>query len=389
MRNDSATCHLGEEELVQLLDRELPRRRYAQARNHVRTCWTCHARIAELRSVTEQIVRLEEKLSQVYPEPGEWPDLRPRMREARLELERAAAGSQGSTWGRLAVGCAIAASLALAYSFLSHPHMAPPPAAGPEVRPARVGPPAPLSAAKAPLPPHDADRGAIAIGLELRVLDALHQVRADLGEPVQVVRSNGAVGVRAVGLTAEREQEIRAALAGLVPLQFEQPPATPTPPARQFTITTRRPAFAATLEQAAGGPAALEELSNALLDDSAGLMAAAHAWQNLKLRFPAERALSSAESGVLTRMEGDYVDLVRRHFQNIQARLTPLLAALDVSAQPGGRTGSTDFYQSGRRLERALNAVFAGDGSPASLEPMLAELSAAAEQMRRALEPVR
>src|SRR5215472_11437810 len=143
MRNDSATCHLGEEELVQLLDRELPRRRYAQARNHARTCWTCNARIAELRSITEQIVRLEEKLAQIDLGPGDWPDLRPRMREARLKLERTAAASHGSLWGRLAVGCAIAASLAFAYSFLSHRNVASPPAPGPELRPSRVAPPAP------------------------------------------------------------------------------------------------------------------------------------------------------------------------------------------------------------------------------------------------------
>src|SRR5947209_350444 len=122
MRNDPATCHLGEEELVQFLDRELPRRRYAQARNHAGTCWTCNARIAELRSVTEQIVRLEEKLAQMEPDLGGWPDLRPRMREARLDLEQTLARSNRFVWGRLAIGCAIAASLAFSYALL---HRAP------------------------------------------------------------------------------------------------------------------------------------------------------------------------------------------------------------------------------------------------------------------------
>jgi hypothetical protein len=390
MRNDSLTRHVGEEELVQLLDHELPRRRYAQARNHVRTCWTCNARMAELRSITGQIVRLEEKLAYIESDGGEWPDLRPRMREARLELERTAARSPGSFRGRLAVGCAVAASLAFAYGLLSHRHAAPALTPGPESKPSRVAPPAPLSAGNAPPPPHTLPRNAITIGLELRVLDALHQVHADLGEPVHIVSSNGAVNLKAVGLSSEREQEIRAALAGLpVLVQFDQPSSASTPAARRLTFTSRRSAFAPILEQAAGGTAALEEVSNSLLDDSAELMAAAHAWKNLKLRFPAERPLNSAESAALARIEGDYVDGIRQHFESIQGRLVPLLAVLRAPVDPGARPGGADLYESGRRLERALNAVFAGDGSAVPLDAMLADLSAAAAQMRRALEAVR
>jgi hypothetical protein len=390
MRNDSATCHVGEEELVQFLDRELPRRRYGQARNHVRTCWTCNARMAELRSITEQIVRLEQKLAQIDSDPGDWPDLRPRMREAGLELERTAARAHGSLVTRLAAGCAIAATLAFAYALLWHGNGSQARPAAPDLRPSRVAPPAPSSTTSALRLPHGVPRVTIPIGLELRVVDALHVAGADLGEPVYIASSKGAVEVRAVGLSGEREQEIRAALDGLpVRLQFDQPSAASTPPARQLTITTRRPAFAAALEHAAGGPAAFEEVSNALLDDSAGLMAAAHAWENLKLRFPMERTLNAAESAVLSRIEGDYVEGVRRHFESIQARLTPLLAALGVPPQAGTRPGSADLYQSSRMLERALNGVFAGDGSGASFEAMLADLSSAAQQVRRALEAVR
>src|SRR5690349_20649014 len=66
---------------------------------------------------------------------------------------------------------------------------------------------------------------------ELRVIEALHRIRADLGEPIEVRRTERSIEVTVLGAAEQREQEIRSVLDDIpkVALRFEQPQAVPTP----------------------------------------------------------------------------------------------------------------------------------------------------------------
>jgi hypothetical protein len=62
-------------------------------------------------------------------------------------------------------------------------------------------------------------------------MSVLHEIGADLGDPVQVSLSDGRVQVSGVGVAPERKQKILAALEPLpnVARNFSDPPAPPLP----------------------------------------------------------------------------------------------------------------------------------------------------------------
>ena len=77
----------------------------------------------------------------------------------------------------------------------------------------------PVTIAAAPPEPNAAGRPAakapattVSIGTELRVLTALHELGADLGDPIEVSRSSGTVLVAGVGIAPERRRQILDAL---------------------------------------------------------------------------------------------------------------------------------------------------------------------------------
>src|SRR5262249_15108087 len=94
------------------------------------------------------------------------------------------------------------------------------------------------AAVEAPVRPAEPSRPAAvapgpsaSISDELQVLSALHQIGADLGDPVEVKRSEGRVLVSGVGIPLERQKQIHSALAGMsnVAVQFADPSAAPVP----------------------------------------------------------------------------------------------------------------------------------------------------------------
>ena len=389
MRNDR---HLEDKELVQFLDRELPRRGYAGAREHVRTCWTCHARFSELQSITEEIVRLDQKLALL--DGSEWPDFGVRLRESRRAMGSGAPHGWAAMpfWARLALASATLASLAVAYSLVerwNRPATPAPPPPAPRTAPVRPGSPVPSERAAAAV--RAVPRIPASLGTELSVIRVLHHLGADTGEPVQVTAlSGGAVQVTCKGLPQERETELRAALSGLpgVAVRFEQPSMAGVEAAdgaTPMTFGVRRPAFAGVLEAAAGGASNLETLTNGLLDESEEMMAAAHALNLLAQRFPANRrqGMNTAEAAVLAEIERDHTAALGTHFRRIEAMLAPFHLEKESSLPSADGTG---LFDSARGVQRALNAIFGGSEPEGPLPAMLAELASANRQMERTME---
>src|SRR5688500_14213386 len=71
--------------------------------------------------------------------------------------------------------------------------------------------------------------GSASISNELQVVAALHEIGADLGDPLEVKRSEGKVLVSGIGLPPSRQQEIQLALDSIpnVVLEFGAVPAAP------------------------------------------------------------------------------------------------------------------------------------------------------------------
>jgi hypothetical protein len=234
----------------------------------------------------------------------------------------------------------------------------------------------------------------------LRVFVALRRLDADLGEPVEVTRTEKEVVVTGVGLDAGRAQQIQSALAGLprVAVRFSEPAAVAAPPARGgIRTSTPNPAVArlqAKLESTVGGRAVFEQWSEQVLERTESLMAHAHALRRLSRRFGPE--VESQMGGEDRRMLLDLRNELAQSLLGLESALeqvmTPAFRATPGSAAPGGnwQQASEELFQSAWRVDRLVSMVFggaAGDVAQESLESQfvrrLSEMRAAAEAYKR------
>ena len=74
-------------------------------------------------------------------------------------------------------------------------------------------------------------RSSVSVSDELQVLSALHQIGADLGDPIHVSLSADKVMVSGVGVAPQRQQVIQRTLESMpnVAVQFTEPVAAPVP----------------------------------------------------------------------------------------------------------------------------------------------------------------
>lgn len=235
---------------------------------------------------------------------------------------------------------------------------------------------------------------------ELQVIAALHDVGADLGDPVEVSRSGSEVVVSGTGLAQGRQQEIKNALgskAHVVVRFSDSPPATspdqPVAPNDTPSAGDVRQLQVRLAEQL-GGRANLEQLSAQVLDSSESLMARAYALRRLAEQFPltAEQALSATDKQLLARLRAEHSTALRRQVTDIDHELQPILATVNggapTPADPGNpaepwQAATEDLFQSARRMDKLVGVMFGAAPSetpvgqlPAQLKTGLAQLHA-------------
>jgi anti-sigma factor RsiW len=80
-------AHLQDDDLVRLLDGELPDREASKRRTHVEACWTCRTRLEELETTIGEYVRYREGMKPLLPDPPKaWVDLEPRFEQVDRSL---------------------------------------------------------------------------------------------------------------------------------------------------------------------------------------------------------------------------------------------------------------------------------------------------------------
>jgi anti-sigma factor RsiW len=232
---------------------------------------------------------------------------------------------------------------------------------------------------------------------ELQVIAALHDVGADLGDPVDVSRSGSEVVVSGTGLAPGRQQEIRNALgskARVVVHFSDSPPATAPgqPVAPNDTPTGDVRQLQAKLAEQLGGRANLEQTSAQVLDSSESLMARAYALRRLAEQFPstAEQELNATDRQLLARLRAEHSTALRRQVTDIDRELQPILASVNGGAptpsDPGNpaepwQAATEELFQSARRLDKLVGVMFGAAPSetpvgqlPAQLKTGLAQL---------------
>jgi hypothetical protein len=235
---------------------------------------------------------------------------------------------------------------------------------------------------------------------ELEVVAALHDVGADLGDPVEVSRSQSEILVKGVGIAPARQQEIKNAIGSKpnVVVRFSDSPLVAV---QEQPIVTNDSSADGNLRQLQtrmaeqlGGRANLEQLAVQVLDSSESLMARAYALRRLAEQFPvtSERELSVVDRELLHRLRTEHSAALRRQVIEIDRELQPFLASMagdrgapsenGIPSQPW-QAATEDLFQSARRLDKLLGVVFGaapsetpGGQIPAQLKTSLAELRA-------------
>jgi len=237
-------------------------------------------------------------------------------------------------------------------------------------RPPRA--PAPVAAA----PPAEIVRPATP-GEELEVLAVLHQLGADLGEPVEVARDGSRVVVRGVGVTPSLGQRIKRELRDYpnVVVQFSEPEPAPVTETGGTTEEVE-PAGAAAqiqaeLERQLGGRAPYDQFADQVLGLTDSLMARVHALRRLAERFDpdTEAQLSAEERQTLADLRREHAGVVADLSGQLDGALHPLLSAAGA-AEPtednislhgaDWQAATAEIFQNARVAESLLAVILGG-----------------------------
>ena len=398
--NKSNGQHPSEGDLLLFLDGELESGVSDSVRCHLDSCWTCRMHAAGLQNAIVEFARERERTGPPEP-PSPWRDLDADLRRVQdatrpsfMQRMRTRGIFRG---GRVAMFCAAATAVA-AVTWLSLPkrateleqqkNIAP----GHSVAPAPTSDALPKEARSAEL--HRPELAIIPDRLEpdpnaitheeLAIVGRLHQLKADLGEPIDLkLTADHRIELTASGLSLERTQEIRRVLSGFpdLTIRFVVPQAVSGEGASASPAPARRPmAFEAQLLQYAGNRQALEKLSDSLLDAGDQVTTYVHALENLQERFPATRvsAMNAEDSAFLNQIEQDHRSAARQAARTLSNLLQPIFEKLSVQRSPAN---DENLLQAALKMDRLLNAALAGAQSELSDRELYSQLCASLDRV--------
>jgi hypothetical protein len=211
-------------------------------------------------------------------------------------------------------------------------------------------------------------RGSASISEELRVLAALHGIGADLGDPVEVNLSEGNVIVSGVGVPAQRQRDIEAAIGSIpsVIVKFSDPAGSAASADSGVESHGPKPSgIQARVEQKLGGRAEFERFSGKLLDMVDDAMSRAYALRSLAQRFPAGTEMSAQDRAVLADLARAHLKVLSSEINDLHRTLAPVLVSLGGTTAQGRsatshvawQAAAEDALTSARRVEVLLSTL--------------------------------
>lgn len=229
----------------------------------------------------------------------------------------------------------------------------------------------------------------------LRVLAALHQIGADVDDPLAVTedRSAQAVVVRGSGISPGRQQEIARAVGqvprAIVRFQTEtNAPAHLSRPAHETNSAHMPAGVRHRWEAAFGGPVGLQEATDRMLDASSSMLARANALRILAEKVPAgaEQRLSPGDQALLRTLRRDHAQRISELFRTMEEDLARLLAApLPAASVPPAehwQAGVASLVRGARAADALLNRMLAGSYADTSTGDLLRALTTQLEVLR-------
>jgi anti-sigma factor RsiW len=198
---------------------------------------------------------------------------------------------------------------------------------------------------------------------QLEVLSALHQIGADLGDPVEVTLSGGKVLVGGVGVSPQVQRRIHEDLDSKpnVSVQFSEPQALSADRAAGTRNTASAPAgtVQTRLEDQLGGRAEFQRFSAAVLKSNESVMSRAYALRNLAQKFPVEieSGLGANDRRMLRDMLRDHLSQLSKQASDVQSLLVPSLTAIGATVQARRPAEGTVWQSSVEDVLRASQLV--------------------------------
>jgi hypothetical protein len=376
--------------LLTCIDGELSGSKWRSVQRHLEVCRECRTEVEALQATLADCVRYRnEFLAEALPAPPrEWTNI---YREFdRLDAQVAPRRVfLPWRWGLAAATVALAVAGAFYYKVYEAPkefavsnkiteplirNSAESGVAPVEVPPRSAVPSRPAAVVPGPT---------VSISNELQVMSVLHEIGADLGDPVQVSLSDNRVQVRGVGLAPERKQEIQAALEPLpfVAVNFSDPAPSPLPADAAAAQTTVPPntasAYRARLEAQLGGHGPLDNFTGQVLNWNESAMAHAYALRILAQQFPTDTSMSEQDRATLRGLARDHLTALALPLSNYDHSLVPVLHGLGansvapaVSVNNGWQSASEEVFQAARQVEM-LSSMLLGVTPGQSADPDL------------------
>jgi hypothetical protein len=402
--------------LLPYLDGELPARKARQVRKHVQACWQCRTELEELRKTVGDCIHYRAQLREtsLSDPPRPWAGLSTGFDRIDADLER---GSRfGRPTARWTVWTVCSAAL-VAATITLHPWDHPAGGeAGPQPQAQLIAPKpeiAPPPDVSAPAPSGAMHRQSrtprsepapvdTSLADELRAVAALHQLGADLGDPVEVARQGRRVVVRGTGVSAARQQEIRQALVSLPNIDLEFPQAqsntepAPAEPAPAAQSPSPPSPFETRLEAQLGGHGQFENFSSQLLDHQEAAMARIYALRRLATEFApgSEAQLSAANQQLLRDLARQHIEAMTRELAAINRIAAPVFGPVPSvdsgqPAPPAWQAAAENVFASGRQLDSLMAGLLglapSDDAQPRAFLAALAQVQASVQQCERLL----
>jgi anti-sigma factor RsiW len=402
--------------LLPYLDGELPARKARQVRKHVHACWQCRTELEELQKAVGDCIHYRAQLreSTLSDPPHAWADLSAGFDRIDADLERGSRFRRPRARWTVWTVCSAAV---VAATITLHPWVHPTGggaelqpqaqliAPKPEVTPSpALSAPAPFSAMhpQSRAPKSESAPPETSLADELRAVAALHQLGADLGDPVAVAREGRRVVVRGTGVSPARQQEIRQALTSLpnIDLEFSQAqpntqpaPAGPVPapqsPSPPSPLETR-------LEAQLGGHRQFENFSSQLLDHQEAAMARIYALRRLATEFSpdSEAQLTPANQQLLRDLARQHLEAMNRELSAINQIAAPVFGPVPSTdssqpSPPAWQAAAEDVFTSGRQLDSLMAGLLglaaSDDAQPRGFLTALAQVQASVQQCERLL----
>jgi hypothetical protein len=228
---------------------------------------------------------------------------------------------------------------------------------------------------------------------ELQIFEALHQVGADLGDPIEVNREGRDVLVSGTGVSHQHQQQLHALLDRLphVAVRFSDPTFPASNPPAQEPVTRdaagpEKPKYPARLEARLGGRPQFERFSGQVLDWTDSAMARVYALKRLAQQFPAdaEARMTADERRTLHHLAREHGTALSKELSKITTTVIPVLSgvgATGTAARPSA-TGqwqltSEELFAGGRRVETLVAAVLGVSANPPAAEDAASQLLSA------------